>query len=99
MTLRQYGQIKRPTFKFKTKLKHHFIKDNKFKKAQSAQKLRFDIKIKDQIRKLMKFYVAYQFNYPVCNDSYIGKIKRNLSTRTEKHACSNRKSAIYNHIN
>ena len=54
--------------------------------------------MKDQILKLMKSYVIYQFNCPVCNGSYIGKTERNLCTRTEKHTCSDKESAIYNHI-
>ena len=54
--------------------------------------------MKDQVPKLMKFYVVYQFNCPGCNDSYIGKTERNLCTRTEEHACSNKGSAIYDHI-
>ena len=55
--------------------------------------------MKDQIPKLMKSYVVYQFNCPSCNDSYIGKTERNLCTRTEEHACSDKESAIYDHIN
>ena len=47
----------------------------------------------------MKSYVVYQFNCPRCNDSYIGKTECNLCTRTEKHACSDKQSAIYDHIN
>ena len=54
--------------------------------------------MKDQIPKLMKSYVVYQFNWPGCNDSYIGKTEHNLCTRTEEHACSDKESAIYNHI-
>ena len=47
----------------------------------------------------MKFYVVYWYNFPGCNDSYIGKAQRNLCTRTEEHACNDKESAIYNHIN
>ena len=47
----------------------------------------------------MKSYVVYQFNCPSCNDSYIGKTERNLCIRTEEHACSDKESAIYDHIN
>ena len=47
----------------------------------------------------MKSYVVYQFHCPDCNDSYIGKTERNLCTRTEEHACSDKESAIYDHIN
>ena len=54
--------------------------------------------MKDHIPELMKSYVVYQFNCPGCNDSYIGKTERNLRTRTEEHACSDEKSAIYGHI-
>ena len=46
----------------------------------------------------MKSYVVYQFNCPGCNNSYIGKTERNLRTRTEEHACSDERSAIYGHI-
>ena len=55
--------------------------------------------MKDQIPKMMKSYVVYQFNCPSCNDSYIGKTERNLCIRTEEHACSDKESAIYDHIN
>ena len=55
--------------------------------------------MKDQIPKLMKSYVVYQFNCPSCNDSYIGKTERNLCIRTEEHACSDKESAIYDRIN
>ena len=58
----------------------------------------FDTNMKDQIPKLMKFYVVYQFNCLARNYSYIGKIEPNLSTRTEEHACSDEGSAIYDHI-
>ena len=54
--------------------------------------------MKDQIPKLMKSYVVYQFNCPGCNASYIDKTERNLCTRTEEHTCSDKESAIYNHI-
>ena len=47
----------------------------------------------------MKSYVFYQFNCPVCNDSYTEKIERNLFTRTEEHACSDKEIAIYNYNN
>ena len=54
--------------------------------------------MKDQIPKLMKSYVVYQFNCPGCNGSYTGKTERNLCTRTEEHTCSDKESAIYNHM-
>ena len=54
--------------------------------------------MKDQIPKLMKSYVVYQFNCPGCNDCYIGKTEPNLCTRTDEHACSAKGSAIYDHI-
>ena len=54
--------------------------------------------MKDQVPKLMKYYVVYQFNCPGCNDSYIGKTECNLCTRTEEHARSDEGSAIYDHI-
>ena len=40
----------------------------------------------------------YRFNCSGCNDSYIGKAEHNLCTRTEKHACSDERSAIYYHM-
>ena len=83
----------------KTKLKHHLTKEVKFRIIQSTQKLSFYTNMKDQIPKLMKSYVVYQFDCPGCNDSYIGKTERNLCTRTEEHACSDKESAIYDHIN
>ena len=43
--------------------------------------------------------MVYQFNCPGWNDSYIEKTERNLSTRTEEHTCSDKESAIYNHMN
>ena len=54
--------------------------------------------MKDQIPKLLKFYVVYLFDCPACNDNCIGKTEPNLCTRTEEHACSHEGSAIYDHI-
>ena len=31
--------------------------------------------------------------------AYIGEIERNLYTRTEEHACSDKESTTYDHIN
>ena len=81
----------------KTKLKHHFTRKVKFRIMQSTQKLSFYTNMKDQIPKLMKSYVVYQFNFPGCNDSYIGKTERNLCTRTEEHPYSD-EASIYDHI-
>ena len=67
----------------KAKLKHHFTKEVKFRIIQSTQKLSFYTNMKDQIPKLMKYYVVYQFKCPGCNDSYIGKTERTLCTGTE----------------
>ena len=67
----------------KTKLKHYFTEEVKFRIIQSTQKLSFYTNMKDEIPKLMKSYVVYQFNCPGCNDSYIGKTERNLCTRAE----------------
>ena len=58
----------------------------------------FYTNMKDQIPKLMKSYVAYQFYCPGCNNSYIGKTEQNLCTRIEEHDCSDEGSAIYDHI-
>ena len=58
----------------------------------------FYTNMKDQIPKLMKSYVAYQFYCPGCNNSYIGKTEQNLCTRTEEHDCSDEGSVIYDHI-
>ena len=58
----------------------------------------FKSSMKHQIPKLIKYYVVYQFNCPGCNDSYIGKTEHNLFARTEEHACSDKESAIYDHI-
>ena len=54
--------------------------------------------MKDQIPKLIKSYVVYQFHCSGCNDGYIGKTERNLCTRKEEHACSDEGSAIYDHV-
>ena len=67
----------------KAKLKHYFTEEVKFRIIQSTQKLSFYTNMKDEIPKLMKSYVVYQFNCPGCNDSYIGKTERNLCTRAE----------------
>ena len=75
----------------KTKSKHHFTKEVKFRIIQSTQKLRFYTNMKDQTAKLMKSYDVYHFNCPGCNHSYISKTKRNLCTRTGEHACSDKK--------
>ena len=82
----------------KAKLKHHFTKVVKFRIIQSTQKLSFYTNMKDQIPKLMKSYVVYQFNCPGCNDRYIGKTECNLCTRTEEHACSDEGKTIYDYI-
>ena len=55
--------------------------------------------MKDQVPKLMKSFVVYQFNCSGCNDSYTGKTECNLCKRTEKHVCGDEGSAIYDHIN
>ena len=83
----------------KTKLKHHLTTEVTFRIIQSTQKLTFYTNMKDQIPKLMKSYVVYQFDCPGCHDSYIGKTEPNLCTRTEEHASSDKEHAIYNHIN
>ena len=83
----------------KTKSKHHLTKELKFRIIQSTQKLHFYTNMKDQIPKLTKSHVVYQFDRPGCNDSYISKTERNLCTRTEEHACSDEESAIYDPIN
>ena len=82
----------------KRKLKRHFINDVKFKVIQSTQKFSFYTNMKNKISKLMKSYVVYQFNCPGCNKHYIGKTERNLCTRTEEHASTDKDSAIYNHF-
>ena len=82
----------------KAKLKHHFTEEVKFRIIPSTHKLSCYTNMKDQIPKLMKSYVVYQFNCPGCNDSYIGKTEHNLCTRTEEHACNDEGSMIYNHI-
>ena len=61
----------------KTKLKHHFTKEVKFRIIRSTQKLNFYTNISDQISKLTKSYVVYQFNCQGCNDSYICKTECN----------------------
>ena len=43
----------------KTKLKHHFIKEVKFRIIQSPQKLSFCTNMKEQIPKLIKSYVVF----------------------------------------
>ena len=52
----------------KTKLKHRFTKEVKFRIIQFTQKLSFYTNMKDRIPKLMKSYVVYQFNCPDCNE-------------------------------
>ena len=54
---------------------------------------------KDQIAKLIKSYVVYQFNCLGCCDSYIGKTEGKLCTKTAEHAFIDRDSAVYSHIN
>ena len=54
--------------------------------------------MKNQVPKLTKYYVVYQFNCPGCNESDIGKTERNICTRTEEHDDSDQGSAIYDHI-
>ena len=83
----------------KTRLKHHFTKEVKFGIIQSTQRLRFYTNMKDQIPNLMKSYAVYQFNCPGCKYSYISKTEYDLCTITEKHTCSEKESAIYDHIN
>ena len=99
MTLRQWIKISYLGDKgdqllksLKTKLKHHLTKEVKFRII--PQKLCFYTNMKDQIPKLMKSYVVYSFDCPGFNDNYIGKTERNLCTRTEGHAFSDKESAI-----
>ena len=82
----------------KRKLKRHLINDVRFKVIQLTQKFSYYTNMKDQISKLMKSYVVYRFNCPSCNKRYIGKTERNLCTRTEEHASTDKDSAIYNHL-
>ena len=65
---------------------------------QFTQRLSFCTNMKDQISKLRKSYAVYEFNCPGCKYSYISKTEHNLCTMTEEHACSEKESAIYNHI-
>ena len=46
----------------KTKLKHHLTTEVKFRIIHYTQKLSFYTNMKDQIPKLMKSYVVYQFD-------------------------------------
>ena len=55
--------------------------------------------MKDKTPKPMKSFVVYRFSCPGCRSSDIGKTERNLATRIEEHACTDKASAIYNHIN
>ena len=82
----------------KTKLKDLFTKEVKFRIIHSLQKLSLYTSLKDQIPKLMKSYLVYQFNCKGCNNSYIGKTEGNFCTRTEEYALYDEGSVIYNHI-
>ena len=79
----------------KRKLKRHLINDVRFKVIQSTQKFSYYTNMKDQISKLMKLYVVYQFKCPGCDKRYIGKTERNLCTRTEEHASTDKDNAIF----
>ena len=46
----------------------------------------------------MKSYAVYQLNCLGCNNNYVGKTEHILCTRTAEHACIDKESAIYNHI-
>ena len=53
--------------------------------------------MKGQIPLLMKSYKVCQFNCPGCSDSYFGKTKHNLRTRTEGNACSDKGNGSNNY--
>lgn len=53
----------------------------------------------DQLPKVLKPFIIYQFNFPGYNRSYTGKMGCNLHTKTNGLACKDTESAIYNHTN
>ena len=43
-------------------------------------------------------HARYEFSCPGCNSLYIGKTNRTLFVRTQKHALTDKESAIYKHL-
>ena len=74
----------------------------KFVTHYKTIKMLFFTNTKDKTPSLRQSSVAYKFTYPGCSCNYIGKTKRVLHERTEKHAYPNKKSkeqsAIYEHL-
>ena len=53
---------------------------------------------KCQIPKMLTSHVVYKFSCAGCNACYIGETARYLSTRVSEHLSSDKKSAIYKHL-
>ena len=82
------------------KIKRNILRDKKvkFKILFDTTKLNFFCNSKDVVPYLNKSFVVYQFKYPGCGCSYIGKTERTLFVRSEEHAYYDKQSAVYNHL-
>ena len=41
----------------------------------------------------------YEFICPGCNDNYVGKTERTLHERCVEHACNDKDSVVFDHLN
>ena len=62
---------------------------------KETTKLCFFRSIKDKTLPLSQSYVVYGFTCPGCSSLYVGKTDRTLLVRTQEHAITDQKSAIY----
>ena len=65
----------------------------------NTTKLSFYSNTKDRIDKLSHFCIVYQFCFPGCSKSYIGKTERTFFERINEYVFKDKSSVVYNHIN
>ena len=69
-----------------------------FRLLYDVTKLEFFCSTKDRTPKLNESFVAYEFICPGCNDNYVGKTERTLHERCVEHACNDKDSIVFNHL-
>ena len=70
----------------------------KFKVHLQSKKLSFLTSNKDRTPILSSSNVVYNYECPGCMKSYIGKTESTLFNRTKEHGWSDKKSAIFRHL-
>ena len=64
----------------------------------NTTKIRDYFSTKDMIPNSFKSSVVYQYNCARCNSCYVGRTRRNLSTRIEEHLGGKKSSNIFKHL-